>query len=50
MWHIWEIGEVHTGVLSGNLRARDHFENVGVDGRLILKCIFKAWKGEHGLD
>jgi hypothetical protein len=23
----------------GNLKDRDHFEDVGVDGRIILKCI-----------
>jgi hypothetical protein len=22
----------------------------GVNGRIILKCIFKTWNGEHGLD
>jgi hypothetical protein len=25
----------------GNLRARDHLEDPGVDGRKILRCIFK---------
>ena len=25
----------------GNLRERNHLEDVGVDGRMILKCIFK---------
>jgi hypothetical protein len=37
---------VQTGVLSGDLRERDDFEHLGVDGRTILKCIFKKWDGE----
>jgi hypothetical protein len=27
----------------GNLREGDHFENLAVDGRIILKWIFKNW-------
>jgi hypothetical protein len=39
---------VHTGVLWGNLRGRDQLEDVGVDGRMILKWIFKKWdEGGH---
>jgi hypothetical protein len=37
---VWGIGEVHTEFWLGNLRERDHFEDVGVDGRVIIKCIF----------
>jgi len=29
---------------------RDHWEYPGVDGRIILKWIFKQWDGGHGLD
>jgi hypothetical protein len=25
----------------GNLRERDHLEDLGIDGRIILKCIHK---------
>jgi len=32
------------------MRERDHFEDPAVDGRIILKCFFKKWDGEHGLD
>ena len=29
-------GEVYTGFWCGNLRERDHLEDPGVDGRIIL--------------
>jgi hypothetical protein len=34
----------------GNLREREHLENLSIDGKIILKCIFKKWNGGHGLD
>jgi hypothetical protein len=44
--------EVHTGFLWGNLRERDHVEELGVDGRRILKLMFKKrhLREGHGLD
>ena len=39
-------GEVHKGFWWGYLRERDHFEDLGVDGRIVLKWIFKKWDGE----
>jgi hypothetical protein len=45
MQHIWGIGEVHIGFWWGNLREDDHLEDLGIDGRLILKWVFKKWMG-----
>jgi hypothetical protein len=41
-------GEVHTGFWWGDLREGDHLEDPDVDGRIILKWIFKMWVG--GMD
>ena len=34
----------------GNLRESDHFEDPGVDGRIILRWIFEKRDGGNGLD
>ena len=35
----------YTGLWWGNLMQRDHLEDPGVDGRLILRLIFRKWDG-----
>ena len=37
-------------VLVRKLRKRDHLEDPCVDGRIILRWIFRKWNGGHGLD
>jgi hypothetical protein len=48
MWRLWERGEVRTGFWWGSLRERDHWEDPDVDGRIILRWIFRKWEGIVG--
>jgi hypothetical protein len=41
MWHVWETGEICEGFWWEDLSERDHLEDLSVDGRIILKWIFK---------
>jgi hypothetical protein len=36
-------GEAYTGFWCGNLRERDHWGDPGIDGRIILRWIFRKW-------
>jgi hypothetical protein len=50
MWHVWWTGEVRTFFWLGDVMERDHLEDLGVDGRIILKWISRkldwvAWTG-----
>jgi hypothetical protein len=39
MWHVWGRGEVFTGFWLGGLKGRDHWEDLGVGGRINLREI-----------
>jgi hypothetical protein len=39
MSRAWETGEVHTGFWWGDLRERDHLEDMGIGRSIILKWI-----------
>jgi len=43
MLHVWRRGEAYAGVWWRNLRERGHLEVPGVDGRIILRWIFRKW-------
>jgi hypothetical protein len=40
---VWGREEACTGFWWGNLRERDHLVDPGVDGRIILRRVFKKW-------
>jgi len=41
-------GEGYTGVWWGNLRERDHLGEPSIDGKTIIRWIFRKWDG--GMD
>jgi hypothetical protein len=41
MWRVGETREIKTGFLWGGLMGRNHSEDVGVDGRIKFKWLFK---------
>jgi hypothetical protein len=50
MWQVWGRGEVRKGIWWVNLGEKDHLEDLGVDGRVMLECILKksgrnVWTG-----
>jgi hypothetical protein len=45
MWHVWVRGDVRTGFWWRDLREGDHFEDPGINARIILKCVFKKLNG-----
>jgi hypothetical protein len=50
MWRVWEKREVCTGCWWGNLREGGYWRDLDVDGRIILRWIFKTLEGVGGLD
>jgi len=39
MWHVWAVGINEYRALLEVLKKRDHLEELGVDGRIILEWI-----------
>jgi hypothetical protein len=45
MWHVWgDRRDAYMVLVGENLRERDHLKNLGVDGRIILKRVYKKWE------
>jgi hypothetical protein len=47
MWRVWGRIEGCTGYWWGSLRERDHWGDQDVDGRIILRWIFRKLEGVH---
>jgi hypothetical protein len=43
MYCVWVRGEAYTGFWWENLTERDHLGDPGIDGRIILRWIFRKW-------
>ena len=48
MQHVWETEWVHSTVLWGDLSERNQLEDLGIDGRIILRWIFRKSDGSMG--
>ena len=46
--HVWRKGKVCTRFWWGNLRERDHWGDQDVDGRIILRWVFRKCEGVVG--
>jgi hypothetical protein len=43
MWHAWGRGKV-TGFWLGGLKVRDHWEDLGIGGRITLRWTFGRYR------
>jgi len=43
MWCVWGRGETYAGFWWGNLREGDHFGRPGINGKIVLRWIFRKW-------
>jgi len=50
MWNVWGRGEAYTRCWWGKVRERDNLKDPDVDGRIILRWIFRKWDVVYGLD
>jgi hypothetical protein len=48
MWHVWGRREVCTGCWWGNLSKRGHWGDPDINGRIILRWIFRKLEGVVG--
>jgi hypothetical protein len=49
MWHVWRRREEYTGCWWGNLRKNRPLGRSDVDGRIILRWIFRKLEGVVGI-
>ena len=49
--HVARMGrKVYAGFWWGNLEERDHLGDPGINGKIILRWIFRKWDVGYGLD
>ena len=48
LWRQNDPEVICTGFWWGNLRERDHWGDPDVDGRIILRWLFRNWEGVVG--
>jgi hypothetical protein len=41
MWHVWGRREMHRGFWWESMQGRDHFEDLGLHGRINIKMHLK---------
>jgi hypothetical protein len=46
MWYVWGGEKKCVGFWCGYLRERDHLEDLGIDGRVIVKSVLKESVGK----
>ena len=48
MWRIWGRTQVYTGFWWANVREKNHWRDPDIDGKIILRWIFRKWEGVVG--
>jgi len=48
MQHVWVRGKVYIGFWWGNLRERDYWQDLGANGRIAVRWIFRKWDWGRG--
>jgi len=43
MWQVWETRDVNKGFWLQDLTGRHHLEDIRIDGKILLKWVFRVW-------
>ena len=50
MWHEWERREMHVWLWHGKMKEINTLRDLGIYGRIILKCVVRNRMGDGVLD